>query len=292
MKIKLGNVEAGGNTGKLIITAFTPGSTDVRTNYVDRPNGDGQMVGTDYLGASTWAFDIATNTKTLKEAATEVASFEGEWKKPSTRLTSNVPVALKYTHGGSWYKVYGRPGKFTGFTPNVHATLGVGLITCDFTQTNPLHFADVENKEILNIIPATTGGFKAPLIAPLTTRKSSAERAGFVDNLGNAATPLKIKFIGPAKNPKIRSAKGWEIGYVGTLAYDQHVIIDPLMGTVLLYTGVSSGVNVAGRLTVRTRLSAVTLPVGRSEFFFSGEDVTGTAKAELMWNNAYTSMQV
>ncbi|MFF5793675.1 hypothetical protein ACFY5D_16640 [Paeniglutamicibacter sp. NPDC012692] len=289
MKIKIGNVEAGGNTGKLIITEYAPGATDVRTNYVDRPNGDGQMVGNDWLGSSTWAFDISTNTKNLKEAADAVASLEGEWKKPGTRLTPNVPVPLSYSNddGTSWYRIYGRPGKFTGMAPNVLATLGVGKVNADFVQTIPLHFEDTEQVETMAIVPPVQGGLMAPLMEPLTTIGTGLERAGFVENTGNAPTPMTIVFHGPIQNPKIRSAKGWEVGYRGTIAAGDYVTINPLLGTVKT----KNGTNVAGMLTVKTRLSAVTLPVGKSEMFYTGTDTTNTATAQLKWRNAFISMQ-
>lgn len=292
MKIKLNGIEAGGNTGKLIITDYSPGSSELRTNYTDRPNGDGVMVGADYLGKSTWGFDISTNTKNLKEAMEAVASFGSAWQKSSTRMASNVPVPMSYTLDGvTWYRVYGRCGAYTGASPDVLASLGVGKITADFVQTRIEHFADDEQKETLTFVPATTGGLRTPLVAPLTTRKSSGERAGFVTNAGDLPTPMKITFHGPIKDPLIRSATGWSTGYLGTIAGDQRVVIDPLLGTVKLYTGSNSGVNVAGRLTVKTRLSAITLPVGKSEFFFSGNSETGLAKAELAWRDAYGSMR-
>lgn len=285
MLFRLGGVEFGGRTGSLIVAGFDPGSADLRTQDHERPQRDGAMVGRDYLGSTTWAFDISTNRRAVLEAAESAAALAVAWRPPE-RLQGNVTVPLSYELGGRWRRVYGRPGKFAGIKGDVLAMQGVGKITADFRVTDPLFYDDAETSVVLDIVPASSGGLVAPLVAPLTSVRSSAPRAGFVDNLGDAATPLKVTFHGPVLNPWVRAAAGWEIGLTGTLAYDVSVTVDPLAGTVTR----SDGAPVAGMLTRATRLSKSLLPVGQSELTFGGSDITGTATATLSWRHAFQSI--
>lgn len=288
MFLKIGNVQLGGPTGSLIIENFQFGATELRTNYVDRPNGEGQLVGKDWLGSSTISIDIATNTSNLAEAMTEANKLEREWKKSSTRLTSNVPVALSYSMDGqTWFKVYGRPGAFTGLTPDVLARLGVGRITADFTVTDPNHYSGSENSTTLTFVPKVRGGLISPLVSPLTSSGSSGESARFIKNDGDLPSPMKVKFFGPISQPRLRNSKGQEFGLRTTIAAGDYIEIDARLGTVKKRNGSS----VAGLLTTRTRLSTLTLPAGQSEWFFSGSDSTATSKVEIKWSDSYTGLQ-
>lgn len=288
MYLKIGNVQLGGPTGSLIIENFQFGSTELRTKYVDRPNGSGQLVGKDWLGSSTISIDIATNKSNLTEAIAEANNLEREWKKASTRLTSNVPVALSYSMDGQkWFKVYGRPGAFTGITPDVLARLGVARITADFVVTDPNHYSGSEHANTLTYVPEKRGGLVAPLISPLTSSGSSGESARFVDNEGDLPSPIVARFYGPISQPRLRNSKNQEFGLRTSIAAGDWVEIDSRLGTVKKKNGSS----VAGLLTTRTRLSTLTLPAGQSEWFFSGSDSTATSKVEIRWSDAYTGLQ-
>ena len=288
MYIKIGNVQAGGPDSPLIIESFEAPSTELRTNYVDRPNGDGKFVGRDWLGSTTWGFDFATNKSNLREALTEANRLERVWKDSKSRLASGVAIPLSYSLDGSnWFRVYGRCGQFTGTNANVHARLGVAKVTADFEQTRIEHFSDSEKLETITYVAPVQGGLTAPLIAPLTTVGTGAERAGFVTNTGDLPTPLKIRFYGPIQNPVLRSAAGWEVGLRTSIGAGDWIEIDPLNTTVKKRNGSS----VAGLLTTRTRLSTVNLPVGKSELFLSGVDLSNSSKVEVRWRDAFTGLQ-
>lgn len=288
MYIKFGSVEAGGFDNPLLIEGFTPPSPDLRTNYIDRPNADGQLVGKTFLGSATMGFDLVTNTKNLKEAYALANQLERDWTSTKMRVDSNVSVPLSYSLDGSkWYRVYGRPGKFTGFAPDVLATQGVGRITVDFTVTRFEHFSEIGQVETITYLPPIQGGLVAPLTAPITTVGTGVERSGFVTNKGDLQSPLEIRFFGPISNPSLRSSSGWEVSYRGTIPVGDFVTINPLQGTVKQRNGSS----VAGNLGTKVRLSRVNLPVGKSELFLKGTDTTGTSKVELRWRDAHTGVQ-
>lgn len=288
MYLKIGSVQLGGFNGSLIIENFQFGATDLRTNYVDRPNGDGQLVGKDRLGSSTISIDIATNKSNLSEAIAEANKLEREWKKSSTRLTSNVPVALSYSLDEvHWYKVYGRPGAFTGLTPDVLAMKGVGRITADFIVTDHRHYSNSESSTTLTFVPEKRGGLISPLVSPLTSSGSSGESSRFVVNEGDQPAPIKVKFYGPISQPRLKNSKGQEFGLRTTIANGDWIEIDARLGTVTK----RNGSQVPGLLTTRTRLSSLVLPAGQTEWFFSGSDPTATAKVEISWSDAYTGLQ-
>lgn len=282
MRFKLGAVEFTGETfAPLMVREFRPGGVDVRDQDTDRPQRDGVIPGADLLGGRLWAWDISARGADLSEVLAASARLEGQWRDHA-RLLPGVSTPLSYLIDGRWRRVYGRPGRYTGPTPDNIAISGIGRIVCDFRVTDPLHYDEDESSVRLTIVPATTGGLQTPFVFPLSTVRSSAPRAGIVTNGGDAATPLKVVFRGPITNPWVR-ATGLEVGLVGTLAYDQTVTVDPLAGTI---TGLPAGVNV----TRKTRLTGTLLPPGVTELTFGGTDPTGTATATLAWRNAYTSI--
>lgn len=287
MRLKFRGVELSGTSGQpLVVTGFDPGAAAVRANDSDRPNRDGVMVGRDFLGAKVWALDVSVRGRSADEVLATEAPLAAVWQDPAIRLKPAVTVPLSYEMAGRWRRVYGRPGNYAGTNGDYMVESGRGYVTCDFRVTDPLHYDDAEQSVTLTIVPASTGGLMAPLVAPLSTVRSSAPRAGFVTNTGDASTPLKVTFKGPVTDPWVRSPSGWEVGVTGSLAYDQSITIDPLSGTVKLQNGAAAN----GRLTRKTRLSGTLLKPGTTELTFGGTDLTGTATATLSWRNAHTSI--
>lgn len=287
MRFKLGAAEFTGETRDtaLMVREFSPGGADVRTNDSERSQQDGTIPGVDLLGERLWAWEISARGKDLTAVLAANALLERAWRPPS-RLLAGVTVPLSYLINGRWRRVYGRPGRYSGITPDYLAIGGLGRIVCDFRVTDPFYYDDAETSVALTIVPATTGGLEAPLAAPLSTVRSSAPRAGIVANAGDADTPLKVVFQGPVSNPWVRSSAGMEVGLTGTLAYDETVTVDPQAGTVTRQNGTPA----AGLLTRKTSLASTRLKPGTTELTFGGTDPTGTAKTTLYWRNAYTSI--
>lgn len=285
MRFRFGGVEFGGQD-TLWMTGFDPGAVDVRSEDQARPQRDGDMVGRDFLGGTTWRLDMTTDQQDLTSALAVAAALEAAWKNPAVRLNPLVKVPLSYQVDGRWRRVYGRPDRYQGFAETLATLQGVGHVTCDFRVTDPLTYDDEASTVTLTIVPASTGGLEAPLVAPLSTVRSSAPRAGLVVNRGDAPTPLGVTFYGPVTDPWVRAAAGWEVALIGSLAYDQAVMVDPMGGTVTRQDGAPA----AGLLTRRTRLSGTALAPGTNELTFGGTDSTGTARAVLSWRNAYYSI--
>ncbi|GGL83544.1 hypothetical protein [Glutamicibacter protophormiae] len=281
MRFRFDGVEFGDKL-PLFVTDFDQGTTEYRTNDTERSQGDGMIAGRDFLGGRTWGFSVSTNMRNLPDASMVESRLAAAWHNPKHRSKSLALVPLSYELGGRWRRVYGRPSRYAGIRGDIQAVQGHGRIECDFRIHDPRYFDDVETVLPLPIVPASTGGLMAPLVAPLSTVRSSAPRAGFVDNTGTAPTPLKVIFKGPVVDPYVRSAAGWEIALNATILPGQTVTVDALAGSVL-----RGNAPAAGLLTRKTRLSSAVLPTGVSDLTFGGIDPTGTASVELRWRNAY-----
>lgn len=269
----------------LFVTEFDAGNTEYRSAEVERSQGDGLIAGRDFLGGRTWGISLCTNMNNLPDALTLESRLAGAWHNPKHRTNSLALVPLSYELGGRWRRVYGRPSRWAGINGNIYSVQGAGQIECDFKIYDPRHFDDRETVLRMSIVPPSTGGLMAPLVEPLSTVRSGADRVGYVNNTGTADTPLKVVFRGPITDPYVRAAAGWEIALKGTIAAGQSITVDSFAGTVL-----RGNSPVAGLLTRKTRLSSAVLPKGISDLTFGGVDPTGTAVAELRWRNAYYSI--
>lgn len=286
MRFKVGGVEMdGSNDGPIVVSGFDSGSAAVRENDTDRPSGDGVIVGRDFIGAKTWAFDLSVRGHNIGEVLAAEAPLSAVWLDPKIRQQPQKTISISYEIGGRWRRVYGRPGAYAGTNGDFQAELGFGFVTCNFRVTDYRHFDDVESSVRLSIVPGSTGGLLAPLMAPLSTVGGGPPRAGRIRNDGDSPTPLRVVFKGPVINPWIRAATGWELALGVSLAWDEVVEVDAREGTIL-----RNGVPAAGLLKPSTRLSAAVLPPGDSDITFGGVDLTGTASVTLAWRSAHSSI--
>ena len=292
MYLRFRGLTFGGSTGDLIITDMKPPTLEISNDYSNKTSLDGVMVTQDALTKASWQFSLATNGRNLDDALSVASDLQGRWQDKAIR-SSAFPTILEYSHDNvRWYRIYGRPGRFTSIEPNVHAKLGVGRIEMEFIQTKPYTYSSEDRSITINAVPAIQGGITAPIVTPITTSGSGGERAGRVINNGNVNAPMILKFYGPSTNPTIRGDNGFVLTYKGTLAYDQTVTIDPVQHEVRLNTGNDRlGVQVPGRLSRRTRLAGLTTPPGTSEWFYTALDDTGTSRVELITRDAYNSFK-
>jgi hypothetical protein len=288
MLFRYRGLDFGAETSTLISTGTTPPTMSLRTDYTERLQRDGVTVGRDYLGSASWAITLATNAGDLAGALGAAADLEERWKAEAVR-SSTAPAALDYSTdlGDTWHRVYGRPGLFTGFSPNARAMQGSGQITLEWVQTDPSHYSAAEHQATIVAQASVVGGIVAPLVAPITTVATGGERAGVLQNDGDRPSPARVRFYGPSTDPIIRTDRGTIIAYKGTLAYDQWVELNAWDATVKL----NNGASVAGRLDRRTVVSKMAVPAGRSEWAYAATDLSGTSRAVIYWRDAHTSLQ-
>lgn len=293
MHVRFQGVEVGcTRDAALHLTEFTPPTTEVRSDRAPRLGADGSMVGRDLLGESVWSLTMRTRAENTYEVLALAERLEREWKAERARATPR-PVALEYStdHGLTWFRVYGRPGLFTGPTPDYLASTGHGQVDAQFHQTDPSHYAsDAQSTRIGTVAGGSRSGWVAPFVFPLVSAATGEERAGRVSNGGDRPTPITVTFRGPCQNPVLR-ADGFEVGYRGSLAHDESVTVDGHMMTAVLRDGAGRSHHVPGRLTRRTRLSRLHVPPGDTDLWLSAIDQTATAYAQITWRDAYTSMQ-
>lgn len=280
-----------GDQGPLVVTEFTPPVAERRSTMVERLNDHGVVTSPEWLEATTWGITLATNTGSLRAAMGMAGEVEARWTNRAD-MASPAPTALEYSQDGvAWYRIYGRPGRFTSIGQGESARQGVGFMELEFIQTDPLHYSSAIRSTTITTAPAVSrSGWRAPFRFPLTSVETGAARSGTVANGGDHPTPLSVTFHGPAANPSISSGR-LRFGYEGSLAYDQQVRIDAHAHTVTLSGGGRAAVQVPGDLTAEYALSEFDAPAGASYWAFQATDQTGTARAVLEWRDAHISMQ-
>lgn len=290
-RLKYRGMTFGGESDSLVVTEeLTPPTFDLRNEYQDKLGADGQLASRDWVGAGSWQMTIISNLNDLASGVDAFGALEQLWRDRSVRnSTATVPLDYSLNDGETWFRVYGRPGQWTSLTDGDGRVMQ-GVVTGDveFKQLDPAHYSAAEHRVVIPVVPASHGGIVAPLVAPITTVASGEPRVGGIDNAGDLSSPARVVFHGPCTNPVLTTDKGYKIGYVGSIAYDQTVTISAWDSTIIKTPPRAS---VAGDLDRRTRLSRLVVPSGHSEWYFEATDATGTASATVYWRDAYTAMQ-
>lgn len=270
----------GGRAGAVLVEGWDRGEGGVRVQDVEAPGRAAILVGRDLPAPPSWTFELATNVSNVDEADALVSQMGRLWRSERWQRPG-VVGELRYRVGSSERLVVGRPRRFTPPNGDVRAQLGAARFMCDFQLTDPRSFSDTVSQVSLTLVPESSGGLIAPLIAPLTGVARGGVRAGVVNVGGTAPAPVRVAFHGPVSNPVVFTDE-WEIGLTGNLAWDVEITVDALTGEVFNQDGASVG----GRLTRRTRLRKAALSPGPQEIRFTGADATGTATATVSWRDA------
>lgn len=276
----LGDVSFGGGLGAPIrVVKFDPGSRTVRTQDTQVSGVLGRLMGRDDVDAPEWTWSLAVEDGTDGDLYDALGRLTAAWQ-------STEDSWLRYQLPGRTRRVWGRTRRFRAKDLVWWDGVAHLPVDCTFQLRDPRHFDDVARSVTLSVVPASVGGLEAPLVAPLSTVRSSAPRAGLVDAAGDAPAPVVVTFQGPITDPWVRGP-GWEVGLSGHIAYDQTVTVDALAATATLSPG---GASVGGRLTRRTRLRDAALRPGQQELTFGGNDQTGTATVTITWRDAWWSL--
>ena len=289
MRFRYRGITFGGRDLPVVVTSWEGPTTDLSGETTARLQDDGVTGTPQYLGAGSWQISIATNASDLTEALALAGELETAWKLASVR-SSTAPAPLDYStdEGVTWHRIYGKPGKFAPPTDTVHAKLGVALADLEFIQYDPTHYTATERQATITGAASIVGGLRSPLRSPLRTIATGGVRSGRLENGGDQPSPCVVTFFGPSTNPTLTTSRGRTIRYVGTLAYDQSVVLDARAHTVRLYPG---GAGVPGRLDARTLLSDLSVPAGVSDWAYQAVDVSGTSRAVVAWRDAHTALQ-
>lgn len=297
--LEVGQVDDG--PSDMLVTDWEWAYTDIRDSDYEREGRDGMLPGRDFLGARIGTFGLATDLHTMREARRTAALFLTAWRDSSLRDTAGtlVPLEFQTVDDPTWRRIYGRPRQSTD--PDFGALMrgGIGEITCEFKQFEPLVFSGGEPFEAVlrKFEAASTGGWKTnPMRWPLTSEKAVGSRAGFLDVGGTEPTPPVITFNGPGSSFSLDGNRGWHVGLRPgvTLAYDEHLEIDPLMGTVQSYFTADPTVRTDryGALDRKpgSSLPSIRLQPGQENVFFSAIDETNSSSALIQWREAFSTL--
>ena len=270
------------------VSEFSPGGPDLSNQ--DSPVGvdDGVLVGRDYLGASTWGFDMFTNVDDYAEAMELAGQVAARWLRRDVRTTPGAVLPLRYHMAGRWRRVYGRPRRYAGPDGGLLTSMGRAEMTADFLAVDHLFYDDEERSISVGTVPATVGGIIAPIITPITTaRRSEMERPGQFEIGGSAPTWPTITIAGPIRDPEVRIGD-WHLRLVGNLAYDRSITINTAPWARSATR--NDGAHVGGMLHPTVRLGGLALEPGHHEVILTGVDTTGTARATIAWRDAHYSL--
>lgn len=298
MKLRFRGLEIGDSddlSGDMLVEDFDPGYPEVRISDSPRENADGTVPGRDFLGSSMLSFDLVSNRSTMEEARHTLRVFLKAWRDSAVRLDSGVTVPLEYqvVDDPRWYRVYGRPRRSDSPDFGTLMRQGVGRVTCEFEQMDVRTFtggaAGESSSEIRMFEQSVAGGgWSFPLSFPIAGSAVAGVRAGSLGIGGEVPTPVVIEFHGPGRRLALDGNRGWHVGLREgvTLAHDEVITLDPLVGTVKD----NFGNDRYSALDKRTALSGVQLAPGIENVFFSGFDETNTARAVVRWRDAYSSL--
>jgi len=301
MRIRFQGLEVGhtgSRAGDMLISGVDFAHTDIRDSDYEREGRDGLLPGRDFLGARILKFDLATNRDSMREAKQTAALFLTAWRNKSLRDESGrlFPLEFQTVDDPTWRRVYGRPRQSDDPEFGAMMRSGVGRITCEFKQFEPLVFSGGEpNETRLTKLPeSSSGGWRTPFRFPLRSERATGSRAGFLSVGGTEPTPPVITFHGPGSSFSLNGNRGWHVGLKSkvVLAYDEHLEIDPLSGTVQSWKDDNPDrrIDRFGALDGRSTLSQILLEPGEENVFFSALDPTNSSSALIQWREAFSTL--
>lgn len=274
----------GGRAQDLVITEWDNPGIGYESSDLTVPNRPGVYAGRDRKTEITHTFTIRTgrNVRTLAHAQELADQLTAEWARGAALGPGETFSLIVETRPDRRRRIFGRPRKITALSPDVRGMQGGIELLAEFTQTDPVAYTERDEAFSISVLPEQQCGLIAPLVAPLQTAIWGGVGYRFVENTGDAASRMAVRFFGPCSNPSLK-VNGQEVTLKRSLAYDETVTVDGRTGAVTN----ANGSNAARYLTARTRLDALKLDPGTHEVAFTAEDVTNTARAEILFSSAY-----
>lgn len=294
MHLRFDGVEIGcTRDDPLCIADYEPPTTELDGERTARLGVDGVLAGRTHLRDALWGFSLSVRDVGTNGVLARAGALERAWKDPTARAGAPAPLEYSADHGSTWHRVYGVPGRYTGPKADYLAARGYGDITIQFEQTDPLHYASTQRAASIVVSPEASGGITAPLTAPLVPSRTGGVVQRLVTNHGDKPTPVRFSFHGPIQRPGLSVAGRWSWSLAGDLAWDEWLEVDALARTVRRGWSTSSQVVSAFEQVApgAAGFSRMRLPAGESSVSLTGVDVTGRARVDVFWRDAFTSMQ-
>ncbi|MFE4421317.1 phage distal tail protein [Streptomyces sp. NPDC056817] len=268
------------------------GAPGRRTADVDNPTDDGGFPGVDLFGTRTLSIEAGIRSPADPAKALDLlAQLEEVTGDDKVRKTAGALAVLRAKMPGRPVKrVYGRWRRVEAISMS-QAVYGWIPLTLEFAATDPRWHADDSQALTLPLdISDDSQGFKAPVVAPITTGVSNpSQRPGWVLNNGNASAWPTVRIDGPVTNPKVWVVEtGRYLQLNTTLAVGEWIEIETRPGTRWVLRNGSG--NAAPALTAGSRLDLFQIPPKRSEIRWTATDYTNTCRLTLSWRDAYKAL--
>ncbi|MFJ4684706.1 phage distal tail protein [Streptomyces sp. NPDC088789] len=267
------------------------GTPEVRSQDVELPTEDGAFPGVDYYGTRTVVIEAGIRTPADPEAAADaLAALHRVASDPAARKTAGALQALRVLWPGrsEVRRLYGRVRRVEEVSV-AQAVFGWIPVTLEFAATDPRWNGEPEQQQTLSLAMTGLSGFKAPVIAPITTGTADpADRQGWVTNSGDLPAWPSLKIKGPVVNPRIWITEtGRTLDLSLALGEHDTLQIDTRPGTRWV---LRNGGNAASALSGASRLDLFQIPPGTSEVRWTGADYTSATRLTVSWRNAYTAL--
>ncbi|MCK7627238.1 phage tail family protein [Streptomyces sp. RS10V-4] len=268
------------------------GPAELRTQDVSNPADDGAFPGVDLYSPRVVRIEAGIRTPGEPAAALDkLAEIEAAASDAKIRRTAGALAALRFRWPGRQTKLlFGRirRAEVVSTSDAIHGWIPLNL---EFTALDPRFHDDQLSSITLPLdISRTGGGFKAPLMAPITTGIATPDtRPGWVVNEGNTGAWPTIRITGPVSNPRILHAEtGRVIDLDITLGVGEHIDIETRPGTRWVLRNGSG--NAAPALSGASRLDLFQVPPGRSEIRWTASDYTNATRLTVTWRSAWTAL--
>lgn len=268
------------------------GPAELRTQDVPNPADDGAFPGVDLYAPRVVRIEAGIRTPGDPAAALDkLAEIEAVASDAKIRRTAGALAALRLRWPGRQTKVlFGRIRRAEAVSTSdaVHGWIPLDL---EFTALDPrFHDDQVSSITMPLDVSLSGGGFKAPLVAPITTGIATPEtRPGWVVNEGNTGAWPTIRITGPVSNPRILHAEtGRVLDLDITLGVGERIDIETRPGTRWVLRNGSG--NAATALSGASRLDLFQIPPGRSEIRWTAADYTNTTRLTVAWRSAWTAL--
>ncbi|WP_405999401.1 hypothetical protein [Streptomyces sp. NBC_00829] len=290
-QIELAGVLLGPGTDILVGEVEGLGAPDLRSQDVENPVDDGAFAGVDLYGPRTIRIEAGIRTPANPARALDLlAQLQRTANDPTVRKSPGADAALRLRWPGrTTRRLYGRLRRVeaTSTTSTLHGWIPLDV---EFAALDPRFHADDASTVTLALSADGLGGFRAPLIAPLTTGVAIPdERRGWAANEGDLPAWPSLRITGPCTNPRIRHVEsGRVIELVASLKAGEYADIETRPGTRwALKNGTG---NLAPALSPASRLDTFTIPPGTSELWWTARDYTNTTRLAVTWRAAYAAL--
>jgi hypothetical protein len=290
-QMEIAGVVIGAGTNVPVTDVEGLGMPDLRTQDVDNPVGDGAFAGVDLYSARTVRIEAGIRAAGDPAAALDaLGRLQRAADDRAVRTEAGAQTVLRLRWPGrTTRRLYGRLRRVEA-TSTANTLHGWIPLDMEFAAADPRFHADEASGLTLALAADGLGGFRAPLVAPLTTGVAVPdERRGWARNDGDLPAWPSLRITGPCTNPRIRHVEsGRVIELSVALRSGERIDIETRPGTRWVLRNGHG--NLAPALSPASRLDAFVIPPDSSEIWWTARDYTNATRLAVTWRSAYAAL--